>query len=616
MAAKRGRITAAVRDRGNPLSGALGRKLLGWFLLFSLVPLFGSNALGYARSEEIIGRLVERYLRAISEVEAQHIGSEVLRQQLDLRAIAAGNEFLRAAVGGVGGRAAGQMAGVASQSAVVEYLSRKAQELEAFDVLALLDGEGRVLATSDGSGGRGRWMGDPTEVVALLEPVGGRPAVGPRLRVVVPVSTDEGVVGYLGGLVGRRGLNRFLEMPEHLGGTVESYIVDRHGYLIYGAGGPGELDYANPLGTPVLQADPGGFRRYQDRRGVEVIATSAAVPSSTWRYVAEVPVQEVLGSLQDLRRLSLYLGWFFAALLMVTAWFVAGGIVAPVRRLVVATRRVGGGDLDVRVEVEERDEIGELGTAFNEMAAELSRASARVAEMHRREIERAQQLATVGELASGVAHEIKNPLVGVSNGLDLVRRRVGEDDELSPIMTEMQHQLSRIEAAIRDLLAFARPATPELKPVNGNRLVERAVRLVQPAAERDGVSLEVHLDEGIPEIQADGELIGQGLVNLLMNAVHAATPGGRVEISSSHSGDEVRFEVRDNGRGITPADLEHIFKPFFTTRHAGTGLGLSITREIVERHGGRIDVETRVGLGSTFTVVVPSQPAAAEGGEA
>ncbi|MEJ2185571.1 MAG: ATP-binding protein [Gemmatimonadota bacterium] len=235
--------------------------------------------------------------------------------------------------------------------------------------------------------------------------------------------------------------------------------------------------------------------------------------------------------------------------------------------------------------------------------------------MHRREIERAQQLATVGELASGVAHEIKNPLVGISNGLDLVLRRVGEDDELAPIMTEMQHQLARIEAAIRDLLAFARPATPTLKPVPGNRIVERAARLVQPAAERDGVSLEVHLDEGSPQIQADEELIRQGLVNLLMNAVHAATPDGRVEVSLTHTGDQVEFQVRDNGRGITPVDLEHIFKPFYTTRHSGTGLGLSITREIVERHGGRIEVETRVGLGSTFTVVLPSG-ARTEGGEA
>ncbi|HKJ91887.1 MAG TPA: ATP-binding protein, partial [Longimicrobiales bacterium] len=215
-----------------------------------------------------------------------------------------------------------------------------------------------------------------------------------------------------------------------------------------------------------------------------------------------------------------------------------------------------------------------------------------------------------------VAHEIKNPLVGVSNGLDLVLRRVGEDDELAPIMTEMRHQLARIEAAIRDLLAFARPAMPTLAPVSANRVVERAARLVQPAAERDGVTLEVRLDGDAPEVQADEELLRQGLVNLLMNAVHASTPGGRVEVSSSHHDDVVEFQVRDDGRGITPVDLEHIFKPFYTTRHSGTGLGLSITREIVERHGGRIDVETRVGLGSTFTVVLPAGVAAGEGGNA
>src|SRR5207245_593858 len=110
----------------------------------------------------------------------------------------------------------------------------------------------------------------------------------------------------------------------------------------------------------------------------------------------------------------------------------------------------------------QNDEIGELGAAFNEMTAELEDTTARVTELHHREIERASQLATVGELASGIAHEIRNPVVGVSNGLDLVRRRVGDDPTLRPITDEMARQLARIEQAMQELLTFARPATPTL----------------------------------------------------------------------------------------------------------------------------------------------------------
>jgi signal transduction histidine kinase len=257
------------------------------------------------------------------------------------------------------------------------------------------------------------------------------------------------------------------------------------------------------------------------------------------------------------------------------------------------------------------DASGERSTAFTDMAAELASASERVRELHRREIERAAHLATVGELASGVAHEIKNPVVGISNGLDLVRRRIHSDPAIEPLMDEMGRQLARIESAVRDLLTFARPATPNLAAVDPNELVRRAARLVLPQAEHAGVAIDFRLQPDPPELLLDEELLRQALVNLLMNALQATPSGGRIILSTRLQPGVLELEIRDTGRGIMPQDLELIFKPFYTTRHSGTGLGLSISRDIVERHGGEVRVQSRVGMGSTFTVVLPVQPAGA-----
>jgi HAMP domain-containing protein len=184
------------------------------------------------------------------------------------------------------------------------------------------------------------------------------------------------------------------------------------------------VDFTAPLATPLATLPRGAFERYTDRRGNEVIGTVAAIPGLPWRFIAELPTVQAFGDLQNLRRLSLVLELLFAVLLSATAWFVARGIVAPLGRLVDATRRVGHGDLSVRVNIRQRDEIGELGHAFNEMTTALADTTSRVRELHELEIERASQLRHGRRAASGVAHEIANPVVGVAHGLDLVRRYV------------------------------------------------------------------------------------------------------------------------------------------------------------------------------------------------
>ncbi len=596
------RVAGSVVRAG--LRGRLRWRLLAWLLVFSLLPLVISNGVGYYQSQRIIQGLVSRYLAELGRAGARHVRDQVDRHLLELQMLAAGNEFLGSGALRLEGKPAGVMGQVADSATVVWHLRTKLERLPSFDLLYLQSLTGRVLAATG-----------PVEASLSEQPPSGEPPAfevvntaggEDRFRLMVPLQGREGqFVAFLVGVVAAHRFAPFLDIAPPLSGPLESVVVDAAGRPIFMAG-PLPPARAGPLPAGVLNARPGGAPlRYTGPDGTRMMVAATRVPGLPWRYILEVPQEDALGPLRTLGRLSGLAEALLVLLVAVAAWAVAAGVVAPVGRLVDAARRLGRGDLTARVEAREQDEIGTLQRAFNEMASALAESSARVEELHRRDIARAEQLATVGELASGVAHEIKNPLVGISNGLDLVRRRTGEDASVAPIMDEMGRQLQRMEAAVRDLLSFARPAQPALAPLAPGRVAERAARLVQPAAEHAGVRLDVDCGEGLPELSGDEEMLRQALVNLLMNAVQATPAGGEVRLSTRAADGALEYRVADTGRGIASDTLPHVFRPFFTTRHSGTGLGLSITHEIVERHGGNIRVESALGRGSTFIVRLP-----------
>lgn len=587
----------------------LNRRLLAWFVLFSLVPLLVTNAVGYQRSVDIIERLVENDLAAIATGQAQHVRDRADHLMGLLQAIAAGNEFLAAGAVRWQGGGGGEMGSVADRPAMERHLRSKLAEIPDFDALYLFTANGVIIAGA----------GDVQRVDALAPPgttVGFTAerrdtghGIEPQFRLAVPILGGTGQpVAYLGGTIPAMRAHAFPQIAPHLAGHVETFIIDEYGRPLWVSHPHTAIDYTVPLSTPLVGMAPGAHAHYLDRSGVPVLGTTALVPGYPWRFVAELPEAEAFGQLRDLRDLALVLEVVFIVLLIATAWMVARDIVAPLRRLVDATRRVARGDLNVRVVTRERDELGELAHAFNEMTGALAQTTSRVRELHQREIERASQLATVGELASGIAHEIKNPVVGVSSGLDLVRRRVGPDPMLTPILDEMTRQLARIQQALQELLTYARPATPSFAPVSGSHVVERAIRLVQPRAQQAGVRFIVRTDPELPHLRADEEMLHQAVVNLLMNAIEATPTGGRITVVTRRAGEQFELEIADTGRGIAAANLEQVFKPFFTTRHTGTGLGLSITRDIVQRHGGTVSLESTEGLGTTVTVHLPFNP--------
>jgi len=598
----------------------LKRRLLAWFLLFSLAPLLVTNAVGYGRTSVILRRFVERYVSTFAETQAQHVHDRVERTTLMLGAIVAGNEFLASGALRALGRPAGEMGTVSSPVAIERFLQHKLEEAAELDAIYLFTPDGRVVGaagTADAVVTTPPAEAHIPSVSAMVH--GSGTAAEPLFRFVVPVrGADETVLAFLGATLNVNGFHKLVEVPPVTEGPIATFIVDDLGRPLFVSRDLPDVDFTSSLATPLDTLPAGAVEQYANREGEDVIATVAAIPGLPWRFVAELPSAQAFGDLQNLRGLSLILELLLAVLLGVIAWLVARDIVEPVGRLVHATRRVALGDLSARVDIRQRDEMGELGHAFNQMTTALADTTSRVRQLHEHEIERASQLATVGELASGVAHEIKNPVVGVAHGLDLVRRHRGPDPELDPIMDEMSRQLTRVQQTLQELLTFARPAVPTLAPVSANDIVARAIRLLQPTADRAGVRIEVWVDPSLPRFDADAEMLYQALVNVFLNALQATPCGGRINVMTRATANRVEMTIADTGRGIPPETLGSVFKPFFTTRHTGTGLGLFITREIAQRHGGGVTLVSTVGVGTTVTLHVPlhraRRPVAREAG--
>ncbi|HLF94556.1 MAG TPA: ATP-binding protein, partial [Planctomycetota bacterium] len=213
-----------------------------------------------------------------------------------------------------------------------------------------------------------------------------------------------------------------------------------------------------------------------------------------------------------------------------------------------------------------------------------------------------QSLAAVGELAATVAHEIKNPLAGISGAIQVLREAIPEESGRREIVGEILEQIHRLDSTVRDLLSFSRPATPSRQDLDLGESMAKAWSLLsaQPAAA--GVRFTFH--GGGVRAQADAQLLQQVWLNLFQNAVEAMPRGGELAVRVA-DGNPVRIEVRDSGAGIDPAHAARIFKPFFSTKTRGTGLGLAITKKIVEAHGGAIRAESRAGQGTSVFVEIP-----------
>ncbi len=276
---------------------------------------------------------------------------------------------------------------------------------------------------------------------------------------------------------------------------------------------------------------------------------------------------------------------------------------------------VSEGDLDVAVSFSRRnDEIGDLGRNFNHMMEQLRESREEIERLHHTQISRAEHLATLGEMAAGLAHEIRNPLAGIAGVIEIIGRDLPSTSPARAVVKDVRLEIAQIDRILTDLLETARPHPPHVSRGDLNTTVEHTVMLVRQQVLSRPIKIELERAPDLPEVEHDSDQIHQVLLNLLLNAVQAIEGGGagtvRVRVGSREGCASV--VVSDSGRGISPQNLPNIFRPFFTTKGNGTGLGLSLARRIVEEHHGRIEVTSVVGKGSQFEVLLPFQLPAAE----
>lgn len=565
---------------------SLGTRLFLLLLMFGAIPLGTAIAAGYFVALRTITEQGERALVELGGRQAAQVATELTRQRLLLRTISA--QFSSMPMGRM--RRTGTLS---------DDLAQNLPEDGVFDGLRLVGPDGRVLAAVAVADSPPHW---PNESPA---------ADWTRQRVAVHWEQETTVAyliavragsSWLEGHVRSQDFHRLLDLPTHMMGAVESALYSRTGRLIVVSHEHGEGEA--PVAPLDLDVDTVTVHR-STVGNAESLVLTAPVAGTDWIFVAALPLADVLAPIARLRTGAILGSGLLVILIAITANLAARSIGRPMRHLAAVARRFGRGESYQTIETPRVGELALLVDAFNTMAGDLHRSREEIEQLHAEEMERAHQLATVGELASGVAHEIRNPLTGVLGALDLSLRRLPPDDSARPLLEEAQNQMKRIEDTTEQLLRYARPPELRVVQVNPDNLVERAVHVVQAPAGKAGVEIAVKSTDGTVSVRADPELMIQVLVNLMLNGIQAMSQDGILTISVESHGPELWMRIRDTGPGIPTASRVDVFRPFYTTKNKGTGLGLSISKQIVERHGGSLRLEETPGGGATFVIALP-----------
>jgi two-component system NtrC family sensor kinase len=350
---------------------------------------------------------------------------------------------------------------------------------------------------------------------------------------------------------------------------------------------------------------------------------------NNWYIAAYEPIKntqgDIIGALSvgiledkftDMRKrtLSMFLGITLVGMIvaLIVSSFLARGILQPISGLVSASGRWAKGDFDYQVEITRKDEIAKLEKTFNFMAVSLKERDGKLREYTDLQIMKSERLATIGQLAAGVAHEINNPLGTISIYTQMALDDLGKDnDSCRESLAVVMKQTNRAGRIVKDLLEYARQSEPEMRILNINDVLTQAIAIITHPAELQNIRLVADLASELPDIQGDSDKLQQAFVDIMVNALQAMPEGGTLTVCIRMTEDSkfMEIEITDTGCGIPQEHMSKLFDPFFSTKRTGegTGLGLSVALGIVEKHNGTIDVKSKIGEGSTFTIKLPAE---------
>lgn len=311
-------------------------------------------------------------------------------------------------------------------------------------------------------------------------------------------------------------------------------------------------------------------------------------------------------------------------LLLVILFFITSTIIHPLQKMVVGTNKIAQGDLNHKVEINFRDEIGQLSQSFNLMTENLKKANenliqwgktleGRVEERTKElrdtqdQLIQSEKMASLGKMAAGVAHEINNPLTSILINTHLMLEKIGKNPAFQESLALIADETQRCTNIVKGLLEYSRQNPPQKAYADVNQIISRILALLENQASFQNIRIIKNLDPKLPKIKLDKDKIKQVFWNLLINASEAMPNGGSLTIISQLSADKKTIEIIfiDNGVGIPREAMNKLFDPFFTTKTSGTGLGLAVSYGIIDQHQGKIEVKSEVGQGSVFVVSLP-----------
>jgi signal transduction histidine kinase len=378
------------------------------------------------------------------------------------------------------------------------------------------------------------------------------------------------------------------------------------------------------VGKPLVRsAKPKGPKQYvvrgvlgaaDDASSTQTTSTVTIPIVSGDRKIGYLVVTRILDDFSTLAREALWsrviatLAVFAVGMLL--SMYLVWSFTRPLQELTHASQRVAAGDLLVQVAPRGSDEVGSLARTFNEMVERLREHRALEERLHFSE-----RSAALGRLASALAHEIRNPLNFINLSIDHVRGKLAPEDEkrredFERILANVKGEIGRINRLVSDFLSLGKPMKLHRRPCRLADLMREVAGLVDPKAREQGVTMTLDLAAEAPEGVFDPDLLKTCFLNLCINAMDAMPAGGSLRVGLSHevgSGSLVAT-VADTGHGMTPEQRESAFEPYFSTKDTGLGLGLALTRKIVEDHGGRIELASEPGHGTTARIVLPLAP--------
>ncbi|MBI5701121.1 HAMP domain-containing protein [Candidatus Saganbacteria bacterium] len=372
-----------------------------------------------------------------------------------------------------------------------------------------------------------------------------------------------------------------------------------------------------------------GFGQFKPDEWNEIkVGAYSPVKKFGGAVIVEEPLVSAYYEMRQLETNSLLFVIAGILLTVLTGLFLAQSIEVPIHKLNLGTEEISHGNLNHRINIDSIDEIGKLAAAFNKMTHDLKESQDRLI--------LSEKLASLGTMAAGMAHEIKNPLVSLRIFSQLLEQKWEDKEFRDKFAQIVPTEIERINKIAESLLKFGRPMKPEMGRVDVNSIIEEILILFESEAKKNGIRITKKF-AGIPEVSGDMQQLSQAFVNIILNGIQAMEKGGELIIKTDIGevvhlgqikqgivkedgtvvwGEEekdkepikvVFIEITDTGPGITRDHLKSLFDPFFTTKAKGTGMGLPITLRIIEEHKGSIKVKSEVGKGTTFLITLPQQ---------